>query len=75
MDDDALAQAWESFATALQDVPARRLERSLCRPTRLADFGVNPMHVEAMRYQAMAMRAASPQTYGGNTGFLGLRLF
>lgn len=56
MNDDELAHAWESFATALREVPARRLERWMCRPTCLADLGQKQ---EAWQYQKLAMHSAA----------------
>lgn len=76
MDDQALADAWESFATALAEVPARRMERWLCRPTRLADLGQSPaLSAAAELNRAMAMRGMPSSTYATTSGLFGMRLF
>lgn len=69
MDDDALAHAWESFATALREVPEQRVYRatldSLMRATALS-LCQTPAAQEAMQYQqAMMNRAYDGRQYRG----------
>jgi len=70
MTDDELAHAWESFATALREVPGRRMERWLSRPTYLADVGISRRDIDTARFQAnaLAMAGARPETYATNRG-------
>ena len=77
MDDDALAHAWESFATALREVPARRMERWLCRPSSLEQISahVAQLNDSAAFNKAMMMRGSPASAYAGNGGLLGFRLF
>ena len=57
MDDDELAHAWESFATALREVPEQRIKRRLRQPSQFSDFGISPEMQDSMLYQARAMQA------------------
>lgn len=60
MTDDELAHAWESFATALADVPRQRDYRErmnfLMRPSCLSDLGSHGSLQDSMQYQHEAMR-------------------
>lgn len=76
MDDEQLAAAWESFATALYDVPRQREYRArmayLMRGTSLADLGLNRQQQLAAKYQNMSLHAASHQRRGIRPGIFGL---
>lgn len=75
MDDNELAHAWESFATALREVPMQREYRArmayLMRGTCLADFGVDRQQQLTAKYQAMSLHAASYQSRGIRPGIFG----
>lgn len=69
MTDDQLAEAWESFATALREVPGRRMERYLLAA------GMSHAKEDSARYQRMAMNAHMERAHqlrgvrGGLFGF------
>jgi hypothetical protein len=76
MTDDQLADAWESFATALADVPRQREHRrraaNMMRGVSVADFGLT--RGQEAQYQAMSIDAASrrSQYRGIKSGIFGL---
>lgn len=67
MNDDELAHAWESFATALREVPGRRMERWL-----LNEFCRTSEQESARRQYEMLRNNPNPYVRGIRPGIFGL---
>lgn len=72
MDDDALADAWESFGAALREVPEQRASRAmlgrLMQSVALSSFGAKGQ-LDAMQYQQAHISA--PHKTGDYRGLQG----